>query len=99
VDEIVMKLAKKNGRAVLKLETLGTTTVGPRVKVTHDVLVDILKSHEIARLIEPLCPEPDQKFSVSGGTFANHTGDYSEEHLHHYTSFPNNMSGSQCDEH
>jgi HUS1 checkpoint protein len=58
-DEIVMKLAKKNDRAVLKFEIMGTTTVGRRVKVTHDVLVDVLKPHEVARLIEPLCPEPD----------------------------------------
>jgi HUS1 checkpoint protein len=58
-DEIVMKLAKKNDRAVLKFEIMGTTTVGRRVKVTHDVLVDVLKPHEVARLVEPLCPEPD----------------------------------------
>jgi hypothetical protein len=54
-----MKLAKKNDRAVLKFEIIGTTTVGRRVKVTHDVLVDVLKPNEVARLIEPLCPEPD----------------------------------------
>ncbi|EKM77171.1 hypothetical protein AGABI1DRAFT_77581 [Agaricus bisporus var. burnettii JB137-S8] len=58
-EEIVMKLAKKNDRAVLKFEIIGTTSVGRRVKVTHDVLVDVLKPHEVARLIEPLCPEPD----------------------------------------
>jgi HUS1 checkpoint protein len=41
-DEIVMKLAKKNDRAVLKFEIIGTTTAGRRVKATHDILVDVL---------------------------------------------------------
>lgn len=58
-EDIIMKLAKKNDRAVLKFEIIGTTSVGRRVKVSHDVLVDVMKPHEVAKLAEPLCPEPD----------------------------------------
>lgn len=54
-----MKLTKKNDRAALKFEIIGTTHVGRRVKVAHDVLVDVMKPHEVARLAEPLCPDPD----------------------------------------
>lgn len=54
-----MKLAKKNDRAVLKFDIIGTTSVGRRVKVSHDVLVDVMKPHEVAKYSEPLCPEPD----------------------------------------
>ncbi|KAF9444611.1 cell cycle checkpoint [Macrolepiota fuliginosa MF-IS2] len=59
VEEILMKLAKKNDRAVLRFDITGTTSVGRRVKVTHDVLVDVMKPHEVAKLAEPLCPDPD----------------------------------------
>jgi HUS1 checkpoint protein len=58
-DEIVMKLAKKNDRAVLKFDIVGTTSVGRRVKVSHEVLVDVTKPHEVTKLTEPLCPDPD----------------------------------------
>ncbi len=38
-DEIVMKLAKKNAQAVMSFEIFGTTRMGKRVRVGHDVKV------------------------------------------------------------
>lgn len=55
-----MKLAKKNDQAVLSFEISGTSKVGMRrVKVTHDVKIEVLKPGDVERLGEPLCPEPD----------------------------------------
>lgn len=56
-EETVMKLAKKNDRAVLRFDITAANSVGRNVKVSHDVLVDILKPHEVLKLVEPLCPE------------------------------------------
>ncbi|KXN88314.1 Checkpoint protein hus1 [Leucoagaricus sp. SymC.cos] len=58
-EETVMKLAKKNEHAVLKFEIIGTTSAGRRVKVSHDVQVVVMKPHEVSKLTEPLCPDPD----------------------------------------
>ncbi|KAF5350123.1 hypothetical protein D9756_009224 [Leucocoprinus leucothites] len=58
-EDIVMKLAKKNDRAVLRFDIIATTAVGRRAKVSHDVVVDVLKPHEVAKLSEPLCPDPN----------------------------------------
>lgn len=54
-----MKLAKKNGHAVLTFEINGLTRVGRRVKVSHDVKIEVMRPQDVARLNEPLCPEPD----------------------------------------
>jgi len=54
-----MKLAKKNDQAVLSFEINGLTTVGRKVRVAHDVKVEILRPADVAKLSEPLCPEPD----------------------------------------
>lgn len=54
-----MKLAKKNDQAVLSFEINGLTTVGRKVRVAHDVKIEILKPADVAKLTEPLCPEPD----------------------------------------
>ena len=56
-EETVMKLAKKNDRAVLRFDIIITNSIGRDAKVSHDVLVDVLKPHEVAKLVEPLCPE------------------------------------------
>ncbi|KAH8118180.1 cell cycle checkpoint [Phellopilus nigrolimitatus] len=66
--EVVLKLAKKHGHAVLAFEialargpsAFGGSGGGRRgALVAHDVLVDVLRPADIARLKEPLCPEPD----------------------------------------
>lgn len=57
--EAVIKLAKKNGEAVLSLEIVTVSRAENRVLVTHDVRVTVLRPEEIAKMKEPLCPEPD----------------------------------------
>lgn len=58
-DEIVMKLAKKNNQAVLSFEIIGTTRLAKKVRVAHDVKVEVMKPGDVDRLKEPMCPEPD----------------------------------------
>jgi hypothetical protein len=54
-----MKLAKKNNLPVLSFEIFGTTQMGRRVKVAHDVRIEVMKPADVAILTEPRCPEPD----------------------------------------
>jgi HUS1 checkpoint protein len=54
-----MKLAKKNNLPVLSFEIFGTTHMGRRVKVAHDVRIEVMKPADVAMLTEPRCPEPD----------------------------------------
>jgi hypothetical protein len=54
-----MKLAKKNNVPVLSFEIFGTTHMGRRVKVAHDVRIEVMKPTDVALLTEPRCPEPD----------------------------------------
>lgn len=54
-----MKLAKKNGQAVLSFEINGLTRVGRKVRVAHDVKIEVMRPVDVERLREPLCPEPD----------------------------------------
>ncbi|GLB44726.1 putative hus1-like protein [Lyophyllum shimeji] len=58
-EEVIMKLAKKNAQAVLTFEINGLTRVGRRVRVSHDVKIEVLRPNDVARLNEPMCPEPD----------------------------------------
>ncbi|KAI0259104.1 cell cycle checkpoint [Gloeopeniophorella convolvens] len=58
-NEVVMKLAKKNNIPVLSFEIFGTTNMGRRVKVAHDVRIEVMKPADVALLTEPRCPEPD----------------------------------------
>ena len=70
-----MKLAKKNGRAVLSIEIAGTGSGGGgalgragHVLVAHDVLIDVLRPADLDKLKEPMCPPADvsaQSFSYS----------------------------------
>ncbi len=62
VNEVVMKLAKKNNLPVLSFEIFGTTHMGRRVKVAHDVRIEVMKPADVALLTEPRCPEPDVRF-------------------------------------
>ena len=69
-SDVVMKLAKKNGHAVLSFEIIlalgagGLSAFGApggsrKASVAHDVHIDVLKPADMKRLKEPLCPEPD----------------------------------------
>ncbi|KAF8208928.1 checkpoint protein Hus1/Mec3 [Mycena galopus ATCC 62051] len=58
-EEIVMKLAKKNDQAVLSFEISGMTRQGRKVRVAHDVKIEVMKPTDVANLKEPMCPEPD----------------------------------------
>ncbi|KAJ4482252.1 checkpoint protein Hus1/Mec3 [Lentinula aciculospora] len=58
-DEVIVKLAKKNDQAVLNFEITGTTAGGRKVKIGHDVRIEVMKPVDVARLSEPMCPEPD----------------------------------------
>lgn len=58
-DELVMKLAKKNDQAVLSFEMFGVSRSGRKVRVTHDVRIEVMRPAEVDKLREPLCPEPD----------------------------------------
>ncbi|KAI0926322.1 hypothetical protein AcW1_008532 [Taiwanofungus camphoratus] len=57
--EVVMKLAKKNDQAVLSFEISGTTRMNRRVRVAHDVRIEVMRPQDVRRLREPMCPEPD----------------------------------------
>lgn len=63
-EEIVMKLAKKNDQAVLSFEISGMTRQGRKVRVAHDVKIEVMKPADVARLEEPMCPEPNVRFTL-----------------------------------
>jgi HUS1 checkpoint protein len=54
-----MKLVKKNDMGMLSFDIHGVTRVGRAVRVTHDVKVDVMKPVDVARLVEPMCPQPN----------------------------------------
>ncbi|KAG6826143.1 hypothetical protein H0H92_000979 [Tricholoma furcatifolium] len=58
-EEVIVKLAKKNAQAVLAFEINGLTRVGRRVRVGHDVRIEVMRPADVARMSEPMCPEPD----------------------------------------
>ncbi|KAF8193332.1 checkpoint protein Hus1/Mec3 [Pholiota molesta] len=58
-EEVVMKLAKKNDQALLSFEISGLTRIGHRLRIAQDVKIEVLKPADVAKLTEPLCPEPD----------------------------------------
>ena len=62
-----MKLAKKNDQAVLSFEMFGVSRTGRKVRVTHDVRIDVMRPAEVDKLREPLCPEPDVRIDACKG--------------------------------
>ncbi|KAG6841156.1 hypothetical protein C0991_001284 [Blastosporella zonata] len=58
-EEVIVKLAKKSGQAVLTFEINGQTRVGRKVRVAHDVKIEVMRPADVAKMNEPLCPEPD----------------------------------------
>lgn len=61
-----MRLAKKNGRAVLCFD-IGLSFsgcligggAGKKSRMEHNVLIEVLRPSDMEKLKEPLCPEPD----------------------------------------
>ena len=64
IEEVVMKLMKKNDSGVLSFDIQGVTRVGRIVRVTHDVKVDVMRPVDVANLIEPMCPQPNVCHSI-----------------------------------
>lgn len=58
-DDAVVKLAKKDEHAVLTFEISGQTRVGHKLRVSHDVKIEVMRPTDVEKLKEPLCPEPD----------------------------------------
>ena len=58
-EEIVVKLAKKSNHALFTFEIYGQTRTGNKMRVAHDVKIQVMKPADVAKLSEPLCPEPD----------------------------------------
>jgi len=58
-----MKLAKKNEQALLSFEISGQTRVGHRMRLAHDVKIEVMRPTDVAKLREPLCPEPDVRLT------------------------------------
>ena len=63
-DEVVMKLAKKTEQALLSFEISGQTRVGHRLRVAHDVKIEVMRPADVEKLKEPLCPEPDVRYHL-----------------------------------
>jgi len=61
-EEVVMKLAKKNDQALLSFEISGQSRVGHKLRVAHDVRIEVMKPADVAKMTEPLCPTPDVCF-------------------------------------
>ncbi|KAG5352392.1 hypothetical protein C0989_002583 [Termitomyces sp. Mn162] len=61
-EEVIVKLAKKNAQAVLTFEINGLTRVGRKVRVSHDVKIEVMRPTDVAKMNEPMCPEPDVIF-------------------------------------
>ncbi|CAA7265748.1 unnamed protein product [Cyclocybe aegerita] len=58
-EEVVMKLAKKNDQALFSFEISGMSRVGHRLRVAHDVKIEVMRPADVEKLKEPLCPDPD----------------------------------------
>ncbi|KAJ9111846.1 hypothetical protein QFC20_002433 [Naganishia adeliensis] len=56
---VIMKLAKKNDKAVLVFEIKAYTNAGHPLQVNHDVGVFVLAPAKVKELREPCCPTPD----------------------------------------
>ena len=48
---------------MLSFEISGLTRVGRKVRVAHDIKIEVLKAADVEKLLEPMCPEPDVSFS------------------------------------
>lgn len=70
-EEIVVKLAKKSDHALLTFEIHGQTRTGNKMRVAHDVKIQVMKPADVAKLSEPLCPEPDVCVFICGPASSN----------------------------
>ncbi|KAJ2918194.1 hypothetical protein MD484_g2233, partial [Candolleomyces efflorescens] len=58
-EEVIMRLTKKNDQAMLTFDISGNTRMGRAVHVMHDVRIEVMRPADAAKMIEPMCPEPD----------------------------------------
>ena len=68
-----MKLAKKNDQALLSFEISGQSRVGHKLRIAHDVRIEVMKPADVAKMTEPLCPTPDVRFLLANG-ISDHEG-------------------------
>jgi HUS1 checkpoint protein len=71
-----MKLAKKNDQALLSFEISGQTRVGHRLRVAHDVKIEVMRPADVDKLREPLCPEPDVSLFFGSPCLWSHFSSY-----------------------
>jgi len=57
--QVVLKLTKKNDHATWSFEVALQSAGGQQINVTHDVRVTVMRPADVARMQEPLCPEPE----------------------------------------
>lgn len=57
--EVVLKLTKKNDHATWSFEIAIQHNSGRRMNIVHDVRITVMRPADVARVHEPLCPEPD----------------------------------------
>ncbi|GJE85615.1 cell cycle checkpoint [Phanerochaete sordida] len=57
--EVIMRLAKKNDRAVLSFEIIGQSRSSRDMRIVQDVRIEMMRQQELDKLREPMCPEPD----------------------------------------
>jgi HUS1 checkpoint protein len=58
-EEVIMRLTKKNDQAMLTFDISGATRMGRAVRVMHDVRIEVMRPADVAKMNEPMCPEPD----------------------------------------
>ena len=57
---VVTRLAKNHDKkSVMNFEITRTTALGRSMTIVQQLLIDVLRHGEVARLVEPKCPEPD----------------------------------------
>ncbi|PWN51227.1 cell cycle checkpoint [Violaceomyces palustris] len=57
--EVTMRLVKRNNDPLLSFSITSNTATGAKLDIIQDVLIRVLKPADIAKVKEPLCPEPD----------------------------------------
>ena len=70
-EEIIVKLAKKSDHTLLTFEFHGQTRTGNKIRVAHDVQIQVMKPADVAKLSEPVCPKPGVCVSIRGPTSSN----------------------------
>lgn len=69
-EEVIMRLTKKNDQAMLTFDISGATRMGRAVHVMHDVRIEVMRPADVARMNEPMCPEPDVSCAILFCTYS-----------------------------